>query len=170
MKKMQADRQGDVTLVHTEGMNPKELLAKYQAFIVPRDRRGRVVLAEGEVTGHAHAFGEDNITLLRPPELPSGHAWLVVTDEAVKKGDFLEGKVIETLPNGMIRFRREDGKIIKFAPSDVEMKGSLGVKVLRPFSLLAHEEHDGIPVSRGVFKVIQHQTADHTQRRRIVED
>lgn len=170
MKKMQADRQGDVSLIRTEGPNPKELLAKYAAFIVPRDNRGRVVLAEGEVTGHAHAFGDDSITLIRPPELPSGHAWLVVNDEAVKKGDFVEGKVIQTLPNGMIRFRRHDGVVIKFAPTDVEMKGSLGIKVIRPFSLLSHEEHDAIPVSKGVFKVIQHQTADAANRRRIVED
>jgi hypothetical protein len=50
-------RQGDVLLVPTEEI-PEE------ASVVPRDG-GRVVLAYGEATGHAHAFSTAVATQLR---------------------------------------------------------------------------------------------------------
>ena len=52
-------RQGDVLLL---AVDPESLPA--QARTVPR-QGGRVVLAEGEVTGHAHAIDSSAATLLR---------------------------------------------------------------------------------------------------------
>lgn len=49
-------RQGDVLLERVDAL-PKGLKA------VERDDRGRVVLQEGEVTGHAHAILEPNAVL-----------------------------------------------------------------------------------------------------------
>lgn len=51
-------RQGDVLLVAVEAI-PDD------AFEQPRDESGRVILAYGEVTGHAHALHETSVTLLR---------------------------------------------------------------------------------------------------------
>lgn len=50
-------RQGDVALVAVETI-PTDALAQ------PRDDLGRVVLAYGEATGHAHALHEPGVTLL----------------------------------------------------------------------------------------------------------
>jgi len=51
-------RQGDVLLVAVETI-PADALEQ------PRDDSGRIVLAYGEVTGHAHALHESGVTLLR---------------------------------------------------------------------------------------------------------
>ena len=48
-------RQGDVLLVATDQVP--------QGPEVPRDGRGRIVLAYGEVTGHAHAIADSEATL-----------------------------------------------------------------------------------------------------------
>lgn len=50
-------RQGDVLIERVESA---EL-----ADEIPRDSSGRVVLAYGEVTGHAHAFHDPNVTLFQ---------------------------------------------------------------------------------------------------------
>lgn len=54
-------RQGDVLLI------PRSSIPK-DATPVPRDR-GRVILAYGEVTGHAHALLEPEVELLTADEL-----------------------------------------------------------------------------------------------------
>lgn len=51
-------RQGDVALVAVEAI-PADAIGQ------PRDDSGRVVLAYGEVTGHAHALHEPGVTMLR---------------------------------------------------------------------------------------------------------
>jgi hypothetical protein len=52
-------RQGDVLLIQVSGLG----LAFRTLKVAPRDA-GRVVLAYGEVTGHAHAIEESNVALL----------------------------------------------------------------------------------------------------------
>jgi hypothetical protein len=59
-------RQGDVLLC---AIDPAELPA--DAVRVPRER-GRLVLAEGEVTGHAHAVDAPSALLLREPRPAPG--------------------------------------------------------------------------------------------------
>ena len=51
-------RQGDVLIIAVE---PSEVPA---CGPVPRDRRGRMVLAYGEATGHAHVVGGPGLQLL----------------------------------------------------------------------------------------------------------
>jgi hypothetical protein len=54
-------RQGDVLIVPVSSM-PKKLEP------IPREN-GRVVLAHGEVTGHAHAIAAEGAALFRDPRL-----------------------------------------------------------------------------------------------------
>ena len=54
MAKLKIYRQGDIMLVATSGVEPGDQ--------IPRDG-GRVVLAYGEVTGHAHAIAAPQATL-----------------------------------------------------------------------------------------------------------
>lgn len=51
-------RQGDVLIIEVE---PAAVPA---CAPVPRDRRGRMVLARGEATGHAHVVGGPGLRLL----------------------------------------------------------------------------------------------------------
>ena len=50
-------RQGDVLLISVEAI-PDDAVEQ------PRDQSGRVILAHGEVTGHAHALHEVGVTML----------------------------------------------------------------------------------------------------------
>lgn len=50
MKQTAHSRQGDVLLLRISGEAPK------RGQLIPRDGQGRIVLAHGEVTGHAHAI------------------------------------------------------------------------------------------------------------------
>lgn len=66
-------RQGDVLIMP---------VASIPAEVVPVDRdNGRVVLAYGEVTGHAHAIMERNATLFSDPKL--NQVFMSVLDNAV---------------------------------------------------------------------------------------
>lgn len=59
-------RQGDVLVAPLDpGALPPGLVP------VPRDGRGRLVLAYGEATGHAHVLTGDRVALLCPPDDPS---------------------------------------------------------------------------------------------------
>ena len=62
---MQQIRQGDVLLIRLE-QTPEEFLAEFARGLdwVPRER-GRLVLAEGEATGHAHIIDTDDAELMR---------------------------------------------------------------------------------------------------------
>ena len=56
-------RQGDVLIVPiTEAEMPAELIE------APRDRSGRLILARGEATGHAHVVTGEGLTLLCLPD------------------------------------------------------------------------------------------------------
>jgi hypothetical protein len=167
-----ADRQGDVILVHTD-IDPEAYLNKWHgqynfAAVAVKPIKGRVVLAEGEVTGHAHVMEPKGVAFLKPPNMPQGHSVLVVAETTVQRGDFIEGEVLGTMPGGTVRFRQTDGTVIRFNPADIEIMKA-GVKVKIAYSPLKHDEHDAIPVGRGVYTVIQHQTAE-SRGRTLVND
>lgn len=68
-------RQGDVLIVAT---TPDHI----PAGVVPVARdRGRIVLAYGEVTGHAHAIDNPTVTMVTDPA--TGRRWLLADDGAV---------------------------------------------------------------------------------------
>lgn len=167
MSKHLAYRQGDVTLVLTTAF-PEDDVSFNQKKL---DAKGRVVLAEGEATGHAHVMDKDVAKLfVSPTKLPEGHSLLVVAETTVKRDSLIEGKVLETLKDGTIRFQQSDGVVIRFAPTDVKIMGDIGVYVNRAYSLLKHDEHDAIPVGAGTYRVMQHQQATSARRRMITGD
>lgn len=53
-------RQGDVFIISCDEIDK-------DAEELPRDEQKRIVLAYGEVTGHAHAIKEDNVRWYRSP-------------------------------------------------------------------------------------------------------
>ena len=55
-------RQGDILLIRTRSI-PDGVVP------VDRDARGRVILAEGETTGHCHAILDDRVTLFRQADM-----------------------------------------------------------------------------------------------------
>lgn len=65
-------RQGDILFI--------KQAEKPSGDVVDRDNRNRVVVAEGEATGHAHAIHEDTVTMYRDEIL--NRAWVVVEDQA----------------------------------------------------------------------------------------
>lgn len=146
-------RQGDITLVHIAD----NFVAPDNTPQKKPNKKGQMVLAEGEVTGHAHVMDKDVAKLFSPTSYPSTQQLLVVTEATVNRGDFIEGKVLETMPGGTVRFKGTDGVVIRFHPSDIEIQPN-GVKVNRAYAPLTHDEHDAIPVSPGTYKVIQQST------------
>ena len=72
----QIKRQGDVLFMH-EGLELTELPAGEQT-VIPRDN-GRVVVAYGEVTGHAHATVAPDVQQIEIDNI----RWLYAPDEFV---------------------------------------------------------------------------------------
>lgn len=58
-------RQGDVLIVPIEDTEVPD-----RTRPAPRDARGRMILARGEATGHAHAVAGPGVALLADPEDP----------------------------------------------------------------------------------------------------
>jgi len=65
-------RQGDILFIKHQD--------KPSGEAVSRDNRNRLVVAEGEATGHAHAIHTETATLYRDEVL--NRAWVVVDDTA----------------------------------------------------------------------------------------
>jgi hypothetical protein len=90
---MEFYRQGDVGIVRVSRIPPK-------ATPVERDQ-GRIVLAYGEVTGHAHAIAEESATLVRSSD---GRTFLRLEAPAVVRH---EEHAPVTLPPGRYEVRRQ---------------------------------------------------------------
>lgn len=163
--RQQKYRQGDVTLVQVE----TETRGANHGLKKKAEANGRVILVAGEQTGHNHEMVMEVAEVFADTRLPTGHQTLVVKEPTVNKGDFIEGRVLETLKDKSIRFQRTDGLIMRFMPSDIEIHHN-GAKVLRAYSPLMHPEHDAVPVSPGTYRVIQHHTVTSRGRRQIVAD
>jgi len=114
---MKIYRQGDVCIIATEDRDVSQLKP------VPRDA-GRIVLAYGEVTGHAHA-------------IPSLHASLYLDDSTVAAPDAMQA--IARLGGGLIpdRVLKADAAVRllheEHAPIDLPA-GSYIVRIQREYS------------------------------------
>ena len=114
---MKIYRQGDVAIIATKDRDCSKLQA------VPRDA-GRIVLAYGEVTGHAHA-------------IPSPHASLYLDDSTIAAPDAMQE--IARLGGGLIpdRVLRADQPVRllheEHAPIDLPA-GSYIVRIQREYS------------------------------------
>ena len=65
-------RQGDILFVKMDETISGDKIA--------RDTQNRLVVAEGEATGHAHAIHDDKVTMYRNDVL--NRAWVVVEEQA----------------------------------------------------------------------------------------
>lgn len=117
-KAPQLFRQGDVLLVAVT-LPPRTAKALRPA---PRDN-GRVVLAYGEVTGHAHAIAEPGVQLLTAPDAAA-------MGEAARQLLASVGLTVE--------IRDED---------------VVGVLVVEEPATVQHEEHGHIPLAAGAYLV-----------------
>jgi hypothetical protein len=98
-------RQGDVLIERIEAMPAKRTA-------IPREN-GRVILAHGEVTGHAHAIVDEKCDLYASPDAPMGVTYLEIQQAVVAlKHD--EHSTIE-LPEGKYRVTRQR----EYAPSEI---------------------------------------------------
>lgn len=132
-------RQGDV-LVERVSKTPATLTE------IPREA-GRIVLAHGEATGHAHALDAPDVRLVADS---NGGRFLLLNECAhpdLVGGGTIGGKVVEPL-DALVRFQREDGTFIRFQKDDIEV-GAGGVKVVADLALLRHEEHDAHALRTG---------------------
>lgn len=114
---------------------------------VPSDN-GRTILAYGEVTGHAHAFGAGSrVALFR--EDGSGSGLLGGTFLRVEgdRSGFVAGEVVKT-DLGVI-VKTPDGEI-RFAADHVDIKEG-GVEPKTPWSALRHEEHHTEAIPAGTY-------------------
>jgi hypothetical protein len=91
-------RQGDVLLV---AVQPERLPT--HARPLPRDARGRLVLALGEVTGHAHAVAAPDAELLGDPETLDERFLRIVTEARLTH----EEHAAISLPAGLYRVVRQ---------------------------------------------------------------
>jgi hypothetical protein len=91
-------RQGDVLLVPVQ---PERVPT--HARPLPRDARGRLVLALGEVTGHAHAVAAPDAELLGDPETLDDRFLRIVTEARLTH----EEHATIPLPPGLYRVVRQ---------------------------------------------------------------
>ena len=91
-------RQGDVLLV---SVRPERLPDHFRPL--PRDARGRLVLALGEATGHAHALAAPDAELLGDPETLDDRFLRIVTQAQLTH----EEHAAIPLPAGLYRVVRQ---------------------------------------------------------------
>jgi hypothetical protein len=103
-------RQGDVLVIPIKRM-PRNLVA------VPREN-GRVVLAHGEVTGHAHAIKSERAALFRDPKLAA--IFMHVTEPFMQADDPVALEHDEhdtiTIPPGSYRVVRQR----EYSPQEIK--------------------------------------------------
>lgn len=137
-------RQGDVALTAVSSI-PSDAKA------VVRDG-GRVVLAYGEVTGHAHAIHGKGATLL---ESPQGR-YLKVDAKATATLK----PVAEITSDKFVQIMDASGLTIKFDKQDDRLAGILAAikektSITVPGEILQHEEHDAVIPLPGNYKLPQ---------------
>lgn len=134
-KRLAQYRQGDVIIERVSAL-PKGLQ------VVPRDG-GRVILAYGEVTGHAHAFLEKGTQKL--------------TDKVGQEFFKIEGREMdfeltaEREWKNQVMVRHPEFGLIEFAKSDVTVLGKR-VVVKGEFALLKHDEHNTQAIPAGFYR------------------
>jgi hypothetical protein len=101
-RRVEMFRQGDVLIIPVKSI-PKTALAV--------ERNGDVVLAYGEVTGHAHAIKSERAALFSDPKLAA--IFMCVTDDPVALEHEEHGTV--TIPPGGYEVRRQK----EYTPSEI---------------------------------------------------
>lgn len=130
-------RHGDVLLERVAKIPARDSLRR-----VPPENC-RVVLAHGEVTGHAHVFDVADVTKF----------------ESVQGQEFFEviGRKLEfRLPvvrrwRNQVMVKHPELGLIEFAVQDVQLRGD-DVEVSGKFGLLKHDEHTAQGIPAGLYR------------------
>jgi len=147
--------QGDVILMRI----PDDVAVDTSDEITPKG--GRLILAEGEVTGHHHAIWLRGVTMLRDDGAGSG-ATFADTNEMVSKAT--------SKPVGVARLYRDD-----VAASALVSRGELehdrsaiGFLIVDNAPVtLEHDEHDAIRIPPGRYFVGGQEEYDAAEARRV---
>jgi len=135
-------RQGDVLLIATK---PNAVTSEHRP--VPRDA-GRVVLAYGEVTGHAHVFRDPGVCLLSREG---------ISDRAITGGVDIDSFLQQqggggAAPTALARPR--SAPLARESVRAEALRTPDRVVTLEADCLLQHEEHDAILVPAGTYRVV----------------
>jgi hypothetical protein len=156
-------RQGDVLFVPVDEI-PKGVKA------VERDTRGRIVLAEGESTGHAHCVLDDPVTLFAMDDLNE------MADRflAVEQGHVVDAPVYEERETGRVVMKGESvktsRKVTKHRSETCPVKETVQVGTVKTEGVLVtHEEHNTLVLEPGNW-VVRNKREYAPERPRIVMD
>jgi hypothetical protein len=137
-------RQGDVLL---------ERISALPAGLRPVNRdKGRVVLAYGEVTGHAHALVEPGTQKFTDDK---GAEFYQVAGERLT----LSLPFVRRL-RGQVMVKHPMHGLIEFAAVDVDVVGDT-VHIDGKFGLLKHDEHNTQALPAGIYKGAGHDRTVH---------
>lgn len=146
-------RQGDV-LVERVGPLPTDLTK------IAREN-GRVILAHGEVTGHAHAIEDPGTDLLAAK---NGERFLRVEGTPIKA----RLKIIRRWRNQVLVQHPKHG-LVQFAETDVAINTGGTVEIDDSFALLKHDEHHAHALPAGNYRNIRQSEYSPEEIRRVAD-
>lgn len=132
MKNTNQFRQGDVLI---------ERIAELPTTAVKQ--KGRVILAHGEVTGHAHTFDSTDAEKFTDDD---GSEYFSVKGRRIKA----RLKIVRVW-RGQVMVNHPTLGVIEFAKDDVVLEGEF-VKIDGMFGLLKHDEHTAQGIRAGFYK------------------
>jgi hypothetical protein len=134
-------RQGDVPIVATT----------IPAGAVPVKRDGgRVILAYGEVTGHAHAIHGAGAVAFVDPTTQQQFVRIMESSRI----DLRPTGFVEPIDDTTVRVQDASGIIVRF-PRDMEARcaAAFGTTLTLPGEMVQHEEHDAIVLAPGDYEL-----------------
>jgi len=145
-------RQGDV-LIERVGPLPEKLVT------IAREQ-GRVILAHGEVTGHAHAIAEAGTDLL---QAENGEQFLRVAGRQIKS----RLKILRAW-RGQVLVQHPKLGVMQFATDDVTVRGD-HAEIDGEFALLKHDEHSTQAVPAGNYRNIRQREYSPEEIRNVAD-
>lgn len=152
MKNKKHYRQGDVLVERVDSL-PSRLTK------VAREN-GRVILAHGEVTGHAHAIADRTTEMLRASD---GAEFLRVKGERVKA----RFPIVRRW-RGQVLVKHPTQGIIQFAQDDVVIAGK-HADVDGSFAFLKHDEHETHALPAGNYRNVRQSEYSPEEIRRVAD-
>jgi hypothetical protein len=145
-------RQGDVLLQRVDSL-PEKLVT------IAREQ-GRVILAHGEVTGHAHAITEVGTDLL---QASNGEQFVRVCGRPIKS----RLKVLRSW-RGQVLVQHPKFGVMQFAIDDITVRDGTA-EIDGEFALLKHDEHATQAVPAGTYRNIRQREYSPEEIRRVAD-
>ena len=156
-------RQGDILFIPVDsipdGVKPVE-----------RDSRGRIVLAEGERTGHAHCILEDSATLFAPADLDemADRFLAVERDHIVDAPIYEERETGSTITEGSTT--KVNRKVTKSRSETHPVRQMVQTGTVRAEGVLVtHEEHRIVHLEPGNW-IVRRKREYQPERPRMIAD